>query len=90
VLESLSRTMPFVVDDRQIQWARDIRELLAAYSDIEDLVSIGAYKEGTKPLADKAIKAWGPINEFLRQDKADGTPMGETLRRMEEIFREEV
>lgn len=57
--------MPFVVGEKQIAQARDIRELLAAYGDIEDLVSIGAYKEGTKPMADRAIKMWGPINEFL-------------------------
>lgn len=90
ILQSLSRTMPFVVGEKQIAQARDIRELLAAYGDIEDLVSIGAYKEGTKPMADRAIKMWGPINEFLRQEKADGTPMTETLRRMEDMFSEEV
>jgi len=90
ILQSLSRTMPFVVGEDQIAQARDIRELLAAYGDIEDLVSIGAYKEGTKPMADRAIKMWGPINEFLRQEKADGTPMTETLRRMEDMFSEEV
>ncbi len=90
VLQSLSRTMPFTCGDKQMLEARDIRELLAAYSDIEDLVSIGAYKEGTKPLADRALRRWGPINQFLKQDKADGTPMTETLRRMAETLDEEV
>ena len=90
VLESLSRTMPMVCGKKQLLEARDIRELLAAYSDIEDLVSIGAYKEGTKPLADRALRRWNPINDFLKQDKADGTPMAETLRRMEETLDEEV
>ncbi len=90
VLQSLSRTMPMVCGDDQMPQARDMRELLAAYGDIEDLVSIGAYKEGTKPLADRAIQMWGPINNFLKQDKTDGTPMTETLRRMGELFNEEV
>lgn len=90
VLQSLSRTMPFTCGQKQMLEARDIRELLAAYADIEDLVSIGAYKEGTKPLADRAIRRQRPINEFLRQDKSDGTPMTETLRRMEEALDEEV
>lgn len=90
ILQSLSRTMPFTCGQKQMLEARDIRELLAAYSDIEDLVSIGAYKEGTKPLADRALRRWGPINDFLKQDKADGTTMEETLRRMEQALDEEI
>jgi flagellum-specific ATP synthase len=90
VLESLSRTMPMVCGKKQLLEARDIRELLAAYSDIEDLVSIGAYKEGTKPMADRALRRWNPINDFLKQDKADGTPLAETLQRMEQALDEEV
>ncbi len=90
ILQSLSRTMPLTCGQKQMLEAREIRELLAAYSDIEDLVSIGAYKEGTKPLADRALRRWGPINEFLKQDKTDGTPMTETLRRMAETLDEEV
>jgi len=46
ILNSLSRTMPFVVCPEQIQAATDVRELMAAYNDVEDLVSIGAYKKG--------------------------------------------
>jgi flagellum-specific ATP synthase len=90
VLQSLSRTMPFTCGQKQLLEARDIRELLAAYADIEDMVSIGAYKEGAKPLADRALRRWEPINELLRQDKSESTPMLETLRRMEEVLDEEV
>jgi len=90
VLQSLSRTMPFVVTPDQVQQAREIRELMAAYSDIEDLVSIGAYKEGSKPIADRALKKWDPINKFLRQDKADGSPLDTTLSEMEALVHEEV
>ncbi|HTQ09528.1 MAG TPA: FliI/YscN family ATPase [Fimbriimonadaceae bacterium] len=90
VLQSLSRTMPFVVNLSQIEFARKIREWMAAYSDVEDLVSIGAYKPGTKPIADRAIAKWPAINEFLRQDKAEGTSMSECIERMKELANEEV
>lgn len=90
ILQSLSRTMPFTCSQKQMLEARDVRELLAAYSDIEDLVSIGAYKEGTKPLADRALRRWEPINNFLKQDKNDGTTMEETLRLMEQALDEEI
>jgi len=90
ILQSLSRTMPFVVDPDQIEAARCIREWMAAYIDVEDLVSIGAYKPGTKPVADQAIANWPSINGFLKQDKADGTPMAECIERMKELTNAEV
>ena len=71
ILQSLSRTMPFVVSPEQVLKANEFRELMAAYNDIEDLVSIGAYKRGTKPIGDRAIDSQDAINRFLRQDKAE-------------------
>jgi flagellum-specific ATP synthase len=71
VLNSLSRTMPFVVSEEQMMKANEFRELMAAYTDVEDLVSIGAYKRGTKPISDRAIDCQESINQFLRQAKAE-------------------
>ena len=85
VLNSLSRVMPMVTAPEQIEHARELRELLAAYADVEDLVSIGAYKEGTKPKADAAMAKWDTINAFLRQDKAEGAEPAQTLAQLEEI-----
>jgi flagellum-specific ATP synthase len=90
VLESLSRTMPFVVPPSQIESARQMREWMAAYHDVEDLVSIGAYKPGTKPVADTAIDKWAGINQFLRQDKSDGTSFETCIQQMMELTHEEV
>jgi flagellum-specific ATP synthase len=79
VLQSLSRTMPFVVTPEQMQQARETRELLAAYKDVEDLVSIGAYKPGSKPITDRAINRNEPLSSFLKQDKAQGSDWDTTL-----------
>ena len=71
ILQSLSRTMPFVVSPEQMLKANEFRELMAAYNDVEDLVSIGAYKRGSKQISDRAIDSQEAINLFLRQDKAE-------------------
>jgi flagellum-specific ATP synthase len=71
ILQSLSRTMPFVVSPEQMLKANEFRELMAAYNDIEDLVSIGAYKRGSKQISDRAIDSQEAINLFLRQDKSE-------------------
>ena len=69
--------MPFVVPENQVMAANEFRELMAAYTDVEDLVSIGAYKSGTKPLSDKAIACQDSINRFLRQAKAESATFEE-------------
>jgi flagellum-specific ATP synthase len=71
VLGSLSRTMPFVVEESQMKAAIKTRELMAAYKDVEDLVSIGAYKRGARPISDLAIDKIDDINGFLKQDKSE-------------------
>jgi len=42
-------------------------QLLAAYRQHEDMISIGAYQSGTNPLVDVAIQLQEPINRFLQQ-----------------------
>lgn len=70
IMNSLSRTMPFVATAEHIQASRDAREMIASYRDIEDLLSIGAYKPGTRPDSDRAIERMPHLDAFLRQDKA--------------------
>lgn len=77
-LQSLSRVMPMVTSEEHVGRANELRELIAAYDDVEDLVSVGAYKPGSQPKSDRAIDRWDAINAFLRQGRADSTPIDET------------
>ncbi|MBS1706826.1 MAG: FliI/YscN family ATPase [Armatimonadetes bacterium] len=90
IQNSLSRVMPFVTSVDHIQDANRLRELMAAYADVEDLVSIGAYKEGTKPLADEALRKHDAINRFLRQDKSEPSDMAASMNLLREVTHEEV
>jgi flagellum-specific ATP synthase len=85
ITNSLSRVMPMVVSPEQLEWARRVRELIGAYADVEDLVSIGAYKEGAKPLADQAISKWSAINKYLQQNRAQRAPIDQTLQSLKEL-----
>lgn len=85
VLQSLSRVMPMVATPEQVVNANRLRELLAAYADVEDLVALGAYKEGSKPMSDEAISKWGEINNLLRQDKADGSSLAGAAETLGEL-----
>ncbi|HEX5106728.1 MAG TPA: FliI/YscN family ATPase [Pirellulaceae bacterium] len=67
VLESISRLFPDIVSPEQRAAAQTIRELLAAYRDHEDLISIGAYRSGANPNVDCALVMRDEIQRFLRQ-----------------------
>ncbi len=84
-LNSLSRVMPMVTDQAHVKAANDLRELVAAYYDVEDLVSVGAYKPGSQPKSDRAIDRWDAINAFLRQDRAESTPSTQTRLALEKL-----
>ncbi len=67
VLESISRIMKECVSAEHMQAAAKIRTLLAAYRKNEDLISIGAYVQGSDHTTDLAIKHMSKIDEFLCQ-----------------------
>lgn len=90
VLNSLSRLMSTVADEDHVESARTLRELIGAYADVEDLVSIGAYQAGAKPIADKALARWDSINAFLRQARDEHTDFEETVGILKGIAHEEV
>jgi flagellum-specific ATP synthase len=67
VLASVSRLMERVASPAHRDAARHLRELMAAYNDSRDLISIGAYVRGTDAIVDEAMDLLPRINAFLRQ-----------------------
>lgn len=67
VLESISRLMTDIVSPEHRAAVMVFRELMAAYRDHEDLISIGAYRAGANPTVDTAIAMMPEINRYLKQ-----------------------
>jgi flagellum-specific ATP synthase len=67
VLLSISRLMNDIVTPKHRSAALTIRQLLSAYTEHEDLISIGAYRRGTHRSVDTAIEMRDAIDDFLRQ-----------------------
>jgi flagellum-specific ATP synthase len=82
ILSSISRVMPDVTDKSHYVTAGAVKELMAAYADAEDLISIGAYVKGTRPEVDKAIQFMPGILNFLKQDLAEGMAFNATRQRL--------
>ncbi len=91
VLDSVSRVMPDIVTDEHRRIAGRTRELLAAYRDSEDLITIGAYVKGSHALTDEAIAKLDDINDFLTQDMMEKSDFESDIERLKEIIdREEI
>ncbi len=67
ILSSLSRLQSHLVDDEHQRFSSQIRTLLSAYQENEDLITIGAYQKGSSQLVDRAIALKPQIDEFLSQ-----------------------
>ncbi|MGV3605085.1 MAG: FliI/YscN family ATPase [Planctomycetaceae bacterium] len=71
VLGSISRLFSDITAPEVRAAAQVVRELLATYRDNEDLISIGAYRQGANPMIDAAIAMREEIQKFLRQAVED-------------------
>ena len=79
VLDSLSRLMPAVVTDEHRTKAATVRSLLAAHARSEDLLRIGAYKAGTDPELDRAVKAMPLLRKYLQQGAGERVTMPQSI-----------
>jgi flagellum-specific ATP synthase len=87
VLASASRVFRAVTEPHHQEWAGRIKEWMAAYSQAEDLINIGAYAKGSNPKIDQAIAVNERITQFLRQKVDESGSVDETLAQMHAICR---
>ena len=71
VLKSVSRTAPEVYDAAERPLVAEARKHLSAYADMEELIRLGAYTQGSNPAVDRAIELNEPLEAFLGQQKDD-------------------
>jgi flagellum-specific ATP synthase len=59
---------------------------MATYSDMEELIRLGAYRAGSSAEVDEAIGLHKPIEDFLAQLKEESTSMADGYRELERIL----
>lgn len=80
VLSSVSRVMNAIVSKEHKQAAQKLRKILAKYAEVELLVQIGEYKQGSDKDADDALSRINAVNTFLRQGLDETSSFEETLQ----------
>jgi flagellum-specific ATP synthase len=87
ILGSVSRLMSEIASKEHKAVAGEIRKIMAIYQENQDLIAIGAYKHGTNPTLDNAVKKIEAVNKFLQQPTNKGVNFNDTIKMMEEIIK---
>src|SRR5690606_23071945 len=83
-LGSVSRVASRVTTAEQREAATQLRRVMAAQRAAQDLLDVGAYKEGANPLVDAAVAHGPDIAAFLTQGMDERAPVAESW---EHLFR---
>lgn len=80
ILESVSRLMSEIATTEHKDAAGQLRNLLSLYTSNYDLISIGAYKHGTNPALDEAIRKIDKIYGFLMQSVNESFTLEQSIQ----------
>ncbi len=86
VLKSVSRTMPRAADPEYLADVIRARQVMAIYTDMEELIRLGAYRAGSSAEVDEAIHLHGLLEAFLAQDKGEATGLAEGYAMLHKIL----
>ena len=86
ILQSISRCMSQIATKNHKAAAGKLKNVLATYNEAEDLINIGAYKNGTNPNIDNAIAKIDAVNDFLCQEVDAKFTFEESVQMMEALF----
>ncbi len=86
ILKSVSRTMPRSANPDYLPVIMRGRQVMATYADMEELIRLGAYRAGSSPEVDEAIRLHDPLEAFLRQAKEEKSSLEDGYRQLAHIL----
>lgn len=86
VLKSVSRTMPRAIPEERRPLIMEAKRLMATYGDMEELIRLGAYRQGSSPEVDDAIRLHPQFEAFLQQGKGESTNLSAGYERLAKIL----
>lgn len=87
VLASISRVMPNICSVEHIEASSDFKDSLSTFIEAEDLINIGAYKQGSNKKIDRSISLIDNMNEFLKQNIVNTYEFEEILVNLKDVIK---
>lgn len=85
VLRSISRLRTDIINPDLVKAGRMVTGLMAAYKQVEDMINIGAYAQGSNPEIDAAIRMRDPTNAYLRQNVSESDNLISSFTKLLEL-----
>ncbi len=82
VLRSISRLRNDICGPELIEAGRIVTSLMATYKQVEDMINIGAYAQGSNPDIDAAIRMRPLTNAFLRQNVSERSALLDSFTKL--------
>ena len=86
VLRSISRTMPQCVPVNVRPLLQNARETMSVFTDMEELIRLGAYRKGSDPQVDRAISLNPAFESFLGQQREERTSIADGYQMLQAIL----
>ena len=83
VLQSVSRLAPEIAPEADLRAAARVRDWMAAYREVADLIQVGAYVAGSDPRVEAARAALPQVEAFLKQGMLERTSSEEARARLQ-------
>ena len=85
---SISRSMNRICSAQHVRAARRFREIHAYYQRHRDLITVGAYRAGTDPQLDRAVRLWPRIEAFMGQAMNQSVNVETAIAELEALINE--
>jgi flagellum-specific ATP synthase len=82
---SISRSMNRICSGPHLRAAQQFREIHAYYQRHRDLITVGAYRAGTDPQLDRAVKLWPRIEAFMGQAMHQPVGLNQAIAELEAL-----
>lgn len=86
LLKSLSRLNSVLQGPDEAALVREVRRLVSAYTDMEELIRIGAYSTGADADVDLAVRLMDGLNIFLGQSESDPTAPEAVIEGLKAVY----
>ncbi len=83
---SISRAMNAVVSEEHLHAAQKFRQVYSVYQQNRDLISVGAYAEGSSPDVDESIRLHSSQLAFLRQDRNEAVSWQQSIEQLQGLL----
>lgn len=86
ILKSVSRTMPACNTPEETAIVNKAKRLASVYADMEELIRLGAYRKGSDPEVDEAIRIVPKLEEYLNQNPKESSSLADCYATLTNIL----